>query len=109
MRWRDVYVVHVRGGLVFVDEAAAFAVPTHDALAADHGVCDVLGAVSFRQARVLAHWTEAGVVAEEGVDTFRVEDVMARQFADGVTGFVGGRIGRNEIVQANRTSRLIKC
>lgn len=77
LRWRNVYIVHVCGGLVFVDDASTLAVSTHDALAADHGVCDVFGTVAFWQACVFAHRAKAGVVAEESVDTFGVEDVMA--------------------------------
>jgi hypothetical protein len=78
LRWRDVYIVDVRGGLVLVDEtAAALAVSPHDAFAADHGVCDVFGTVAFWQAGVFAHGTQAGVVAEESVDAFGVEDVVA--------------------------------
>jgi hypothetical protein len=77
LRWRDVYIVDVRGGLIFVDNTAALAVSAHDAFAADHGVGDVFGAVAFRQAGVFAHGTQAGVVAEESVDAFGVEDVVA--------------------------------
>ena len=79
-RWWDVYIVDVFcGGLVFVDEAAAaaLAVPPHDTFAADHGVCNVFGTVAFRQAGGFAHGAEAGVVAEESVDAFGVEDVVA--------------------------------
>lgn len=99
-RW-DVYIVHVfcRRVLVFVDEAvASLAVSTHDPFAAHHGVCDVLGAVAFRQAGVFAHGAEAGVVAQESVDAFWVEDVVAREFADGVAGFVGCGIGGDEVI-----------
>lgn len=35
--------------------ASTFAVAAHDALAADHGVCNVLGAEAWRQAGLLAH------------------------------------------------------
>jgi hypothetical protein len=77
LRWWDVYIVDVRGGLVFDGEIATLAVSAHDAFAADHCVCDVFGTVAFWQAGVLAHWAEAGVVAEESVDTFGVEDVVA--------------------------------
>jgi hypothetical protein len=109
LRWWDVYVVDVRGGLVFFGERPALAVPTHDAFAADHCVCDVFGAIAFWQARVLAHWAEAGVVAEESVDTFGVEDVMAGQFTDHVAGFVCRRVGGHKIVQANRAGGLVEC
>jgi hypothetical protein len=78
----------VYGGQVFVG-SAAFAIPTHNAFAADHGVCDVFGAEALRQAALFAHWAEAGVVSKESVDAFGMEDVVARQFADGVAFFVG--------------------
>ena len=95
---RKIYVVDVRGGLVFVDETASLAVSAHDAFAADHGVCDVFGTVAFGQACVFAHGAEARVVAEESVDAFGVEDVVAGEFADGVAGFVGRGVGGDEIV-----------
>jgi hypothetical protein len=98
--------------LVFVDEAAAaaaLAVPPHDAFAADHGVCDVFGAVAFRQAGGFAHGAEAGVVAQKSVDAFGVEDVVAGQFADGVAGFVGRRVGGDEVVQADWAGGLVEC
>jgi hypothetical protein len=96
--WRHVYIVDVRGGLIFVDETAALAVSAHDAFAADHGVCDVFGAVAFREAGVFAHGAETRVVAEESVDAFGVEDVVAGEFADGVAGFVGRGVGGDEVV-----------
>jgi hypothetical protein len=75
--WRHVYIVDIRGGLVFVDGTASLAVPAHDAFATDHGVCDVFGAVAFREACVFAHGAEARVVTQESVDAFWVEDVVA--------------------------------
>jgi hypothetical protein len=64
-------------GEVFVG-GAALAVAAHNAFAADHGVRDVFGAEALWQTALFAHWAEAGVVSEESVYTFWVEDVVAR-------------------------------
>lgn len=67
----------------------ALAQPAHDAFAADHGVCDGAGAIALWENGLFAHGAEAAVVAEEGVDAFWVEDVVAGEFADDGAGFVG--------------------
>ena len=113
MRWGDVDVVHVFGGrrgLVFVDgeSVASLAVSAHYPFAAHHGVCDVFGAVAFRQAGVFAHGAEAGVVAQEGVDAFGVEDVVTGKFADGVAGLVGCGIRGDEVVEADWAGWLVE-
>lgn len=106
-----VHVQGVRAGLGDWMEGLVASVPLavapHDPLAAHHGVCHVLGAVARWKACFLADRAQAGVITEEGVDTFRVEDVTAWEFSDGSASLRGGRC--IEIVQTDRASWLIQC
>lgn len=97
------------GEFGFWVRVASFAHAAHKAFAANHGVCDGLGAVARRKGGLFTEGAERGVVAEEGIDAFGVEDVVTRKFADGgALGCDGSRTGGDEVIEADCAGGLSK-
>lgn len=71
-----------------------------------HRVRDLARTVAFREGGVFADGTETAAVAEVGVDAFRVEDVLAGEFADG--GALGCRAGGDVVFEADGAGGLLE-
>lgn len=113
------HVIRIRGGVSRrgnirgVVDGDAFSNATDHALATHHGVSDNARAVAGGQSGLFTHGAQTATVAKEGVDAFRVKNVMAWELAydssaRDLTGAVGINCSRDEIVQADGTRRLLE-